>query len=196
MDLVLIRHPAVAVGPGVCYGRSDVPLAADPDEAARTLMRGFDTRGMPAPDALVTSPLSRCAGFAAALARGWQVSLQSEPRLREIDFGAWEMRHWDEIGREAIERWSADVWGAREHGGESVAQFVARVAPLLPATHAAGEVRGYVTHAGVVRALAARALDVPLDSLLQRPIAYGGAVWLRADPAARSGWRLMAWDEA
>ncbi|CAJ8142162.1 phosphoglycerate mutase family protein [Burkholderia pseudomallei] len=28
MDVVLIRHPAVALGTGVCYGASDVPLAA------------------------------------------------------------------------------------------------------------------------------------------------------------------------
>ncbi|MGV4759598.1 alpha-ribazole phosphatase, partial [Burkholderia pseudomallei] len=26
MDVVLIRHPAVALGTGVCYGASDVPL--------------------------------------------------------------------------------------------------------------------------------------------------------------------------
>ncbi|MGV4703030.1 alpha-ribazole phosphatase, partial [Burkholderia pseudomallei] len=25
MDVVLIRHPAVALGTGVCYGASDVP---------------------------------------------------------------------------------------------------------------------------------------------------------------------------
>ena len=26
MDLVLIRHPAVAIDAGVCYGHTDVPL--------------------------------------------------------------------------------------------------------------------------------------------------------------------------
>lgn len=37
MDVVLIRHPAVAVEPGVCYGRSDVPLAASAEAGARAL---------------------------------------------------------------------------------------------------------------------------------------------------------------
>jgi alpha-ribazole phosphatase len=196
MDLVLIRHPAVAVDPGVCYGGSDVPLAADPDEAARMLRQAFDVRGAPVPDALVTSPLSRCAAFAAALARDWRAPLRTAPGLREIDFGTWELQRWDQIDRAAIERWSADLWGAREHGGESVAQFVARVTPMLPAASASDAVLGYVTHAGVVRALAAQALDLPLERLLQRPVAYGGVVWLRAHPSARAGWRLMAWDEA
>ncbi|MDR8915276.1 hypothetical protein FEP71_04576 [Burkholderia multivorans] len=37
MDVVLIRHPAVAVASGVCYGRTDVPLAGSADAAARLL---------------------------------------------------------------------------------------------------------------------------------------------------------------
>jgi alpha-ribazole phosphatase len=196
MDLVLIRHPAVAIDAGVCYGRSDVPLAGDPEQTARTLQARFAARGLPYPGELVTSPLSRCAAFAAALARDWRVPLRSEPRLREIDFGAWELLRWDAIGRAALARWNADLWGAREHGGESVAQFASRVEPLLPEPAAPGDACAYVTHAGVMRVLAARALDAPLDTLLQRPVAYGGVIWLRADPAAPSGWRLGAWDEA
>ncbi len=37
MDLVLIRHPAVGIDSGVCYGRTDVPLLGDAADSARAL---------------------------------------------------------------------------------------------------------------------------------------------------------------
>ncbi|MGN4225566.1 histidine phosphatase family protein, partial [Burkholderia gladioli] len=83
----------------------------------------------------------------------------------------------------------------REHGGESAAQFVARVESFaLPFAASLPEDASaiLVTHAGVIRALASLWLDVPLDSLLTRAIAYGGLVRFSRD--AR-GWRLIQWDE-
>ncbi|KAB0652557.1 alpha-ribazole phosphatase, partial [Burkholderia territorii] len=49
MDLVLIRHPAVAVEPGICYGRSDVPLAASAEAAARAVRARLAALGAPLP---------------------------------------------------------------------------------------------------------------------------------------------------
>ncbi|TGB20463.1 alpha-ribazole phosphatase, partial [Burkholderia thailandensis] len=39
MDVVLIRHPAVAIDEGVCYGSSDVPLAAGAAAGAAAILR-------------------------------------------------------------------------------------------------------------------------------------------------------------
>ncbi|WP_323120970.1 histidine phosphatase family protein [Burkholderia alba] len=195
MDLVLIRHPAVAVDPGVCYGGSDVALAGDADEAAAGVMRAIDALRVPAARAIGSSPLTRCMALAQALARLTGMSVHRDSRLREIDFGAWERQRWDAIGPDAIERWRADLWHAREHGGESVAQFAARVAPVLAPSPGDEATRWQVTHAGVIRALAAQALDEPLEAMLQRPVAMGGVVWLRGNGSGTApGWRLVHWD--
>ena len=37
MDLILIRHPAVAIDAGVCYGQTDVPLADSAEISASAL---------------------------------------------------------------------------------------------------------------------------------------------------------------
>ncbi|WP_019256689.1 histidine phosphatase family protein, partial [Burkholderia thailandensis] len=140
-----------------------------------------------------SSPLARCANVARVLADDVRVPVEIDSRLREIDFGAWEMRSWDAIGRDALDRWSADLMHSREHGGESAAQFVARVRPALAALAASASASWVVTHAGVMRALASHALDVPLEALLARPIAMGGIVWLRRD--GDRDWRLAHWDE-
>ncbi|AJY29449.1 alpha-ribazole phosphatase [Burkholderia thailandensis 34] len=196
MDVVLIRHPAVAIDEGVCYGSSDVPLAAGAAAGAAAILRRLSALGA-APAARASrvwsSPLARCANVARVLADDVRVPVEIDSRLREIDFGAWEMRSWDAIGRDALDRWSADLMHSREHGGESAAQFVARVRPALAALAASASASWVVTHAGVVRALASHALDVPLEALLARPIAMGGIVWLRRD--GDRDWRLAHWDE-
>ncbi len=197
MDLVLIRHPAPAVASGVCYGASDLPLAGDAADEARAIVARLRARGFRWPAQVLTSPLVRCASVAQAIGERLPADVRIEPRLREIDFGAWEMQRWDAIGREALDRWQSDLMGAREHGGESAAQFVARVLPFAEALDAqAGEAAPNVaclTHAGVMRALAAHWLGVSLDTLLARRIAYGGCLWLVRESG---GWRLRAWDES
>ncbi len=195
MDVVLIRHPAPAVEPGVCYGASDVPLAGDAAREARAIVARLDALGLAWPGAIVSSPLVRCASVARAIGAAVRCEVRIDARLREIDFGAWEMRSWDAIGREALDRWQSDLMGAREHGGESAAQLMARVAPLETAWRDdAGQGSVVcVTHAGVMRALAARWLGVPLAGLLARRIAHGGCLWFTHD--ATQGWRLRRWDE-
>ncbi|WP_334037549.1 alpha-ribazole phosphatase [Burkholderia gladioli] len=195
MDLVLIRHPAPAVEAGICYGASDLPLAGEATVEAAAIAARLRAAQVDWPKAILASPLQRCAAVAQAIGVLAARPVRLDARLREIDFGTWEMRRWDEIGAAALDRWQSDLMGAREHGGESAAQFVARVesfalsfAASLPEDASAI----LVTHAGVIRALASLWLDVPLDSLLTRAIAYGGLVRFSRD--AR-GWQLIQWDE-
>lgn len=67
----------------------------------------------------------------------------------EMDFGDWENRRWEEIGRAALDDWAADFLGYAGHGGESVAHLRDRVARGLEAVPEGAVV---VTHAGVIKA--------------------------------------------
>jgi alpha-ribazole phosphatase len=136
MDLVLIRHPAPAVEAGICYGRSDVPLAGDARASSDSLFARLASLGVPPPQALWTSPLRRCSSVAAWLARRCRCVATADARLQEMDFGAWERMRWDAIDRAAIDAWAADFVHARLHGGESVAHFAARVAGWFEAWRA------------------------------------------------------------
>lgn len=205
MDLVLIRHPAPAVERGVCYGRTDVPLAVDEHAAAVAIVARLAALDVPLPQALVTSPLVRCAGVARHLARRFGCVETADARLQEIDFGAWERLRWDAIDRAALDAWAADLRHARTHGGESVAQFGARVGEWFEtwqqagrAAQTAGAARSgaptlVVTHAGVMRMLASLALEIPIERPLGWPVAMSGIVWLRGR-AQTDGWRLIRWN--
>ncbi|CAG2286305.1 MULTISPECIES: alpha-ribazole phosphatase [Burkholderia] len=193
MDVVLIRHPAVGIEPGVCYGRSDVPLAESADGGAQAVRMHLAELSAPSPEQVRTSPLTRCASVAERLARAFDVPLLGDDDWQEMDFGAWEMQRWDDIDRAALDAWAADLMHACAHGGESVARFVARVARQADAVAAFDGPQWVVTHAGVIRAFASHVLRVPLDTLLSRPVPTGGAVWLRREGAART-WEVVHWD--
>jgi alpha-ribazole phosphatase len=132
MDLILIRHPAVGVPTGICYGRSDVPLAADPGAEVQRCLERIGTLNLRDPvGAVHASVLSRCTRIAAPLAAHFNVAMHADPRLQEIDFGRWEMQAWDAIARAEIDAWAQDLENARTHGGESVAMLALRVGAWL-----------------------------------------------------------------
>jgi alpha-ribazole phosphatase len=195
MDLVLIRHPAVAVAPGVCYGRSNVALAGDPAHEAVRLAQRLDALGVRPPARMTSSPLVRCASVASALAVQHGVTPATDARLAEMDFGAWELQRWDAIERAQIDAWAADFDHARPHGGESVAQFEARVGAWFRNACATAdkETAWIVTHAGVMRAITAHSLELPLARCARWPLEYGALVWLRRE-AAGGPWVLVRWN--
>lgn len=114
MKLVLIRHTSVDVPKGICYGQTDVPLAASfPDEAAAVKQRLAGYRF----DKVYCSPLSRCVRLAEFC--GYPGAIRDE-RLKEIHFGAWEMRAYAEIDEKQLRAWCDDYLCAAPPGGESV----------------------------------------------------------------------------
>lgn len=152
MDLiVLVRHPAVAVAPGVCYGRLDVTLA----EPATVPLAGFA-------GTVWTSPAQRCRAVAAAIGPH-QVDL----RLQEMDFGAWEGSRWDDVPRAELDHWAADIWQRGPPDGETGAALVARVTAFHD-----GLPRGdhlVVTHGGPLKVLGALLRGVPVDLAAAAP---------------------------
>jgi alpha-ribazole phosphatase len=185
MDLVLIRHPATALDAGICYGRSDVPLAGDARASSDAVFSRLTELGAPPPRTLWTSPLRRCASVAAWLARRCGSPVTADARLQEMNFGAWERLRWDTIDRAALDAWAANFMHARVHGGESVAQFAARVGAWFDAWQAS-----YGPSAGAQRAAsnarrptALAAPEVAPNSGAAPPLAGAAA----ADPARAPG---------
>ncbi|MEI5996962.1 alpha-ribazole phosphatase [Paraburkholderia bengalensis] len=195
MDIVLIRHPAVAVEAGVCYGQSDVALADAPEASAAALAVRLATLQVPAPRVLLSSPLTRCASVAAALAANFGCAASIDDSLKEMNFGTWELKRWDGIDRASIDAWAENFEHAREHGGESVEQFVSRVRAWFDVFEQTRELTPayVVTHAGVMRVIAATVLGVPVERCLKWSIDMSGCVWLRRDDVSQQ-WSLVRWN--
>jgi broad specificity phosphatase PhoE len=139
MRLILVRHPQPMVTPGVCYGRTDLGVAADQLEATlAALLRLAAGTALP----LYSSPLRRCAGLAARLS---PAPIYDE-RLVEMDFGTWEMQPWDAIPRAGIDAWAADMVNYQPGGGESVLQMATRISALLRRPPASARRRWFGDH--------------------------------------------------
>ena len=152
MRLWLLRHAAVLLPAGLCYGASDVPA-----DAGRTREAAQAFSSLPPPGTPVwVSGLVRAQQMAAALQaeRPDLGAARMDTRLNEMDFGRWELQRWDSMPRSAFDAWMADFAQHRFGGAESTQMLLERVAAAL------GDLRPassrdvvWVTHAGVIRAV-------------------------------------------
>lgn len=147
MKVVFVRHTSVAVPKGVCYGRSDVPLAdtfVSEAESVRRRLVGYSF------DRVYSSPLSRCAKLAAFCGFGNPVF---DSRLMEMDFGEWEMMAYDEIADPCLQLWYADFLNVRPTGGESSMEQRERFLSFIADLRAAAgpeECVAVFTHGGIM----------------------------------------------
>jgi len=179
LHLDLLRHGETERGGGF---RGSLDDALTPRGWAQ--MRAATAQAGPW-DLLVSSPLARCAAFAAELAGRLDVPLALEADLRELHFGAWEGRSAAELMAEddgaALGRFWADPYAFTPPDGEPLAAFEARVLDAVEALRRrhAGKRLLLVTHGGVMRLLLARARGLAREQLLQVEVGHGALHRLR-----------------
>lgn len=133
---------------------------------------------------IISSPLSRCRAFAAALAERHGLPMAIDARLMEIGFGAWEGRTAEQLRVEdpqQIERFYQDPVKARPKGAEVLADFRARVIAGFNdlAQSYQGQQVLVICHAGVMRVVVAHVLGAPLESIYRIDVAYAAITRIR-----------------
>ncbi|GAA3531839.1 histidine phosphatase family protein [Aeromicrobium flavum] len=183
---------------GRVQGQTDIPL----DEVGRQQAVDAAARlASLAPSRIVSSDLSRAADTARALAERTGLEVETDPRLRELAFGAREGLTW----RESWERFPAQMqaWADGDEtqieGAETHAQAGARLAGAL---HdyldelPLGETLVVVAHGAVLRTGILAFLGIPESSWRQ----FGGLSnchWSVLEEARYqdwSQWRLSEWN--
>lgn len=87
MRLHLIRHGTTTTSGKTFAGRSEVPLNDEGRQMANELAEALSIRPI---SRILSSPLSRCVDTAAPLARALGLDIETDARLLEFDFGAYE----------------------------------------------------------------------------------------------------------
>lgn len=150
--VALIRHPAPAISPRLCYGRLDVDLSAEGHGAIPGIVAETATL---APARIWSSPSRRCRLLAEAIAASHgQAPPTLDERLMELHFGAWEGMSWDDVPRAEIDAWGADPLRRAPPGGEHGQAMLARVAEFI-AGLAAEQTHIVVSHGGPLRLMPA-----------------------------------------
>ena len=159
--LLLIRHAETdAAKKKLLVGSTEVDAGEEGLEKLDRFKMLMDAR---APEEWYCSPMKRALQTADRIVDvcGFDQGVRVDERLREIDFGHWEMRSFADISLSDPDM--MDGWAEYDSfifpGGEAVADFQGRVADVFSALCRlpAREV-GVVTHGGVVRTMICLAL--------------------------------------
>ena len=136
--------------------------------------------------AIVSSPLRRCADFARELAGRHGLPLELDSRLVELGFGAWEGCTAQELTAqdpELLARFRNDPISNAPPGAETLASFRNRILETwnsILARHD-GEHVLVVAHAGVIRMLVANVLEMPLRHLFRIQVPNAGISRIRVE---------------
>jgi broad specificity phosphatase PhoE len=109
---------------GQLLGRTDPELTARGIEQAQRLAAAV--AGLE-PVALFSSPLRRAQATAGYVADACGLTVETDDRLAEIDYGEWEGRRFAELDPEVVRQWRRDPDFAPP-GGESLADVTKRAA--------------------------------------------------------------------
>jgi len=191
-NIYLVRHGAVNLASDICYGQLDCEPTESYAQDVQSLVDYFQSK----PSAtehmqIISSPLIRCLDLARGLQQYLQptyISLKTENAFQEINFGDWEGKTWQSIGKQSIEDWSADLLDYQFINGESARQFDQRVITAWiqfnEALCLAKQTQNIVliTHAGVIRSILSHFLKIPLDHALTLKIDKLSVSTLRVVP--------------
>jgi len=157
-------------------GRTDLPLSEGGRRQAALTGRLVDSA-----DRFFCSPLVRARETAGLAVPGRP--LEIDPDLREMDFGDWEGRRYDEVAVEypaIVAAWSEFGPDFAFPGGESVVDFASRIERTARRFSELGvETVAVFTHGGVIRGLICHFLGLPLRDYLLFDITPGSVTSLR-----------------
>ncbi|MGR3854167.1 histidine phosphatase family protein [Chryseobacterium indologenes] len=173
MEIHLIRHTAVDNPENRCYGFAEMPLRKDFTEDF-TMLNLDDNY-----DVIVSSPSERCR----LLADYFKFEYQTDERLREMNFGNWELKKWTDIPEEEINPWYKDFVSVKASDGESLLEMQTRVLSFWNEFIQRKDLEKalIITHAGVIRLILQAVLQFPLKNMFSVQIDYGRKVIIQVN---------------
>jgi len=193
--IYLLRHGEVALTDTRRFlGHLDVPLSTRGEAQCAAQAERLRGAGL---SAIFTSDLARAQRSGEIIGAPHGLGPTALPALREMDMGRWDGLNAAEVeAREpgVLATFMTLVGEYPFPGGESVPQLVARVWPAFEAIVAAhaGQSVAVVAHAGSIRAILCRALELPLTRLLALGQEYAA---LSVIEHVDRGWRLRLLNE-
>ncbi len=179
--LLVLRHgPTEWNERGVLQGRADPPLSAKGRAQVESWRVPADFEG----SGWIASPLLR----AMETARLMGAAPMPEPRLVEMDWGAWEGRSLDDLRADPtidMARREASGLDFQPPGGESYRMVQNRLQPLLQELAAAEGATVAVCHKGVMQALYALATGWAMTGPPPEKLKPDCCHLFRLDPAGR-----------
>jgi alpha-ribazole phosphatase/probable phosphoglycerate mutase len=179
----MIRH-GEPVGGKRYRGQIDDPLSEKGWQQMRSAVAGKNPW-----DAIISSPLSRCAEFARELSDNLSLPVTLDDRFKEIGFGDWEGKTKAEIQQDdpdIVHRFWVNPVANRPNNAEKLIDFNTRIVAAF--NDAVQSHRGkhvlIVGHAGIMRMTLCHVLRMPIDAMFRIDVPNAGITRIKIDHQA------------
>lgn len=169
MEIHLIRHIEPDFEKGICYGQLDVPIPNNYIEKHKNIIANLPNEY----DAIYSSPLMRCK----LLAEQISSKVIFDDRLKEVSFGDWEGKIWNDINQKELNYWMQNYIEIAPPNGESLTDLISRFSGFISEIN----LKEYskiliVTHAGIIRSAMNLFNKVPIDKVMMEKVDYGETI--------------------
>ena len=177
MEIYLVRHTSVDVPAGYAYGQTDVPVRSSFEDEAKVVKKNLSGQTF---DKVWSSPLTRCLRLATYC--GYP-DAEREDRIKEISFGEWEMKSWEELSSDPRSKeWFNDWVNVPAPSGESLQEQYNRVSSFLEEVRNSGlEKVCLFAHGGVLTCARVYAGEYDLKEAFKNVPSYGAVIKLEFD---------------
>ena len=173
MKIYLLRHTSLNVPKDTFYGQTDLDVSDNFDEEVKDIKKKFLVKKVDLNNLeIFSSPLKRCVKLSEALFNDFKKDI----RLKELNFGDWEMKTFNEISRKKIQSWENNLMKFQIPNGESNLQFFDRLKSFCDEVLKNKKDIFIVAHAGSINGIISYISDIPFDTLIKenwKRISYG-----------------------
>lgn len=170
MEIYLVRHTTPNIEKGICYGQSDIGITDSFSSEVKNIHQKIPLSKI---SKVYSSPLQRCR----LLAETFEKEIAIDDRLKELNFGDWELKPWDSIHSRELDPWMNDFVNVTVPNGESYIMLQKRMVEFFNSLDINSDAKNIiVSHAGPIRALLAYLRHIELKDSFDIKIAYGEVV--------------------
>ena len=166
MEILLVRHTTPNIEKGICYGQADIDVTPSFNEELKIIQEEIQPKES---DLVYSSPLLRCEKLATSLYE----SVTYDDKLKEINFGDWELQKWDDIDEKELNLWMNDFVSIAPTNGEAFTDLYKRVVDFIQQLPKTSKRIVIVTHAGVIRSFFCYKQNTPLEKAFDLKLSYG-----------------------
>ncbi|GAA4272381.1 alpha-ribazole phosphatase [Aquimarina gracilis] len=173
MEIYLVRHTTPNIEKGICYGQSDLGVTSTFPSEVKEIHQQIPLQEV---SKVYSSPLQRCK----LLAKTFSEKITFDDRLKELNFGDWELRPWDEIHSKVLDPWMNDFVNVQVPNGESYIMLQKRALEFFfSLDHASNEKNIIVSHAGIIRSIVSHIQNIDLKNSFTIKLEYGHVITIK-----------------
>ena len=176
MEIYLVRHTEPVIEKGICYGNSDIGIKLPIENELDLILKK-----LPAfVDVIYTSPLLRCSYLAEQLQAKIKTNLLIDYRLKELNFGDWELKKWDTINQVHLMKWMNNYEVESCPNGESYKDLKLRATLFLNELKVLNLKNiVIVSHGGFIRTFMSIINQQSFSDIMNLKVDYGDVISLR-----------------